>query len=342
MISRESFLQSLKPLQEYLLSDDTEINEVIQKAYETNPWFYPDFTRQAMSAIANEFLVKKKCEAWLNTYPSSDLSPRNIAIIMAGNIPLVGFHDLFCVLASGNKAVIKLSEKDSILPRFVLQKWIEFCPGLEAAFIFIEKLEVFDAVIATGSNNSSRYFEYYFSSYPHLLRKNRNGVVVLNGIESKKELERLGDDIFLFYGLGCRNVSKMYVPEGYDFTMMISAFEKWNYLADHNKYRNNLDYNYAIYIINSVPHSSLGHLILKQDDAIASRIGCVHYSYYDDTNALMKELETKRNEIQCVVSQTPLEKWEHVSLGSTQHPRLDQYADGVDTLLFLSTLSTTG
>lgn len=338
MMSRISFLKSLHPLQQYLKSGDTEIENTIEQAYAHNPWFFPDFTRHAIKAIADEFLDEVKCERWLDSYPQPNQSGKTIAIIMAGNVPIVGFHDLFCVLASGHHALIKLSDKDSVLLKFIVKKWIEFYPELSSRITFTEKLEGFDAVIATGSNNSSRYFEYYFKAYPHILRRNRNGVAVLTGEETTADLKELGKDIFLYYGLGCRNVSKIYVPEGYDFSQMEMAFEEWNFLADHNKYRNNLDYNYAIFIINNVPHINLGHLILKEDDGIASRIGSVHYSYYKSERELIENLELKRNEIQCLVKRDKLKSWECISPGNTQHPSLDQYADGVDTMLFLSSI----
>ncbi len=338
MMSRESFLLSLKPLREYLLSDDDKLKDIIEKAYATNRWFFPEFTSRAIKAIALEFLDEAKCERWLKQYPLKKSTGKTIAIIMAGNVPLVGFHDLFCALASGHEAVIKLSDKDSVLPRFVIQKWIELNPELSSMIRFTERLEGFDAVIATGSNNSSRYFEYYFRSYPHILRQNRNGVAILTGDETKEDLIELGKDIFLYYGLGCRNVSRIYVPKNYDFSVLEIAFRDWNFLADHNKYRNNLDYNYAIYMINKVPHLNLGHLILKEDEAIASRIGCVHYSYYKDQAELLTQLEQHRMEIQCLVSKNPLAGWEHVPPGQTQTPELHQYADGVDTMQFLADL----
>ncbi len=325
-------------MQQYFTSGDTELEQAIEKGYANNPWFFPDFTRLAIKAIADEFLDQERCRRWMDSYPSSNQPGKNIAIIMAGNVPIVGFHDLFCVLSSGHKAIIKLSDKDSVLPLFIINKWIEFYPELSSCITFTEKLEGFDAVIATGSNNSARYFEYYFKDYPHILRKNRNGVAVITGEETADELRQLGKDIFLYYGLGCRNVSKIYVPDGYDFTKMEIAFEEWNFLAEHNKYRNNLDYNYAIYIINNVPHINLGHLILKEDDAIASRIGCVHYSYYNNEKALIEHLELKRNEIQCLVKKDKLDGWDCIAPGNTQYPSLDQYADGVDTMLFLSSL----
>jgi len=338
MISRESFLHSLPPFKEYLSSNDVELEQAIIEAHAKNPWFYPEFTRHGIQAIAIEFLDIEKCSNWLNTYDSSSHPGKRIGLIMAGNIPLVGFHDLFCVLASGHNAVIKLSEKDPVLPKFIVDKWRALSPELSTSIRYTEKLEGFDAVVATGSNNSARYFEYYFRAYPHILRQNRNGIAVITGEETREDLQLLGKDIFLYYGLGCRSVSKIFIPRGYDFTAMEIAFEEWNYLADHVKYRNNLDYNYAIYIINKVPHINLGHLILKEDDAIASRIGCVHYSYYDDANELKTNLEEKRNEIQCLVSCKPFADWEHILPGKSQNPSLEQYADGVDTMQFLSSL----
>jgi hypothetical protein len=338
MISRELFLHSLSSLKEYLQSGDPEIGSAIEEAHRKNPWFIPEFCRHAIDAIAEEFLDETNCNHWLKQYPEPSSLSKKVVIIMAGNVPLVGFHDLFCVLASGHDAMIKLSEKDSVLPKLLLKKWIEIIPSLSASISYVDKLEGFDTVIATGSNNSARYFEYYFRNYPHILRQNRNGVAILTGEESLDDLEQLGLDIFLYYGLGCRNVSKIFVPKDFDFSVMETAFKKWNFLADHNKYRNNLDYNYAIYIINQVPLINLGHLVLKEDHAIASRIGCVHYSYYEDIDRLTEELEMKRNEIQCLVTKLPLTGWEHVLPGKTQFPKLDQYADGVDTMKFLKAL----
>ena len=339
MKSQETFVDSLKPLKDYLRSNDAALDHAVSKAYELNPWFFPEFSRHAINAIAEFFLDREKCERWLSLYQQPKQESKKIGIIMAGNVPLVGFHDLFCVLASGHNAIIKLSDKDSVLMKFLVHKWIEVEPSLTSKISFLEKLEGYDAVIATGSNNSARYFEYYFRTTPHILRQNRNGVALLTGKETHAELKELGKDIFLYYGLGCRNVSKIYVPEGYDFSLLENAFKEWEYLSDHNKYRNNLDYNYAIYIINSVKHINLGHLILKEDDMIASRIGCVHYSYYSDKNDLISKLDERRNEIQCLVSVDPVPGWDHVSPGQSQHPLLHQYADGIDTMQFLHSLS---
>lgn len=338
MIDRNAFLESLPFLQRYLKLHDENTESVLQKAYSSNPWFIPEFSRHAIDAIGENFLDEIKCKEWLSRYPRKNSHSKKVAIIMAGNVPLVGFHDLFCVLASGHHAIIKLSDKDSYLLKFVVEKWTEILPALAGHISFVEKLDEYDAVIATGSNNSARYFEYYFREHPHILRKNRNGVAVLTGSESPGDLEKLSDDIFLYFGLGCRNVSRLFVPEGYDFANWQTAMSKWNYLKDHNKYRNNLDYNSAIYLINRVPHINLDHLILKEDEMIASRIGCVHYTFYHDQNMLTEELNAKQNEIQCLISIEPISGCPHVKPGQSQYPSLGQYADGVDTMEFLRTL----
>ena len=341
MIVQESFLRSLKPLKQYLTSENPELDNAIHHAHAMNQWFIPDFSRRSINAIAEQFLDENKCREWLAKYPGSKDAQKKVAIVMAGNVPLVGFHDLMCVLAAGHHALIKLSDKDSLLTKFITDEWIRIEPSLASRISYVDRLENFDAVIATGSNNSSRYFEYYFKNHPHILRRNRNGVAILTGKETKEQLKELAKDIFLYFGLGCRNVSKMYVPEGYDFSDWDSVVEDWKSLSDHNKYRNNLDYNYAIYIINQVPHIQLGHLILKEDEAIASRIGCVHFTYYASQSDLSAELELKRNEIQCLISVDPIHGWEHVRPGQSQYPSLDQYADGVDTMEFLARLALT-
>ena len=333
-----SFISSLPAMRGLLTTPSQGLEDIIQKAYAANSWFSPEVTSAAIESIATAFLDQDACARWISSYPMKSDTPKTIAVIMAGNLPLVGFHDLLCILASGHNAMIKLSDKDAILLPWLTDQWITIEPSLAPSIKYVDRMDGFDAAIATGSNNSARYFDYYFRSYPHVLRQNRNGIAVLTGEESIKDLRLLANDIFLFFGLGCRNVSKIYVPEGYDFSGWEEAIADWKYLGDHNKYRNNLDYNFAIYIINSVPHINLGHLILKEDDAVASRIGCVHYSYYTDIHALTGLLQTKREEIQCVVSNEPVSGWEHVPFGQSQHPRLDQYADGVDTMQFLTSL----
>jgi hypothetical protein len=337
MSDATSFLRSLSALRDILTQDSPERDRVIDSAYAANQWFTPEFTRQAMQAIADEFLDEEKCAGWLFSYPAPE-AEKTVAIIMAGNLPLVGFHDLFCTLASGHRAMVKLSEKDNVLLPWVTAQWINEFPQLASRIIYTGRLEGYDAVIATGSNNSSRYFEYYFRAHPHILRGNRNGVAVLTGQETMEDLQQLAFDVFLFFGFGCRNVSRIFLPAGFDMSVWNEAFSAWKHLEDHNKYKNNLEYNFAIFIINSIPHINLGQLILKEDEAIASRIGCLHYSYYADPVTLHALLNEKREEIQCVITKEEIPGWEHVRFGESQRPRLHQYADGVDTMQFLSSL----
>lgn len=332
-------MNGIEELGNYLRSDDPALIEAIEKSYWSNQWFTPDFSRRAIHSIANEYLNPDKYQHWTNTYGPSNSISKKVAIVMAGNIPLVGFHDLLSVLASGHQAIVKLSDKDAVLPKFIIDKWKTIDETLSERITYTDRLEGFDAVIATGSNNTSRYFEYYFSKYPHILRRNKNGVAILTGNETVEQLKALAEDIFLYFGLGCRNVSKIYVPEGYDFTLWNEAIADWEELIHHNKYKNNLDYNFTIYIINKISHIQLGHLILKEDDAVASRIGCVNYSFYNNETELLNQLETIRDEIQCLVCVEKLDGWNHVEPGTTQLPSLFDYADGVDTMRFLNSLS---
>ncbi len=339
MMDRLSFIGSLEALKETILSQPIPLEDLYLQTEQHNPWFIHRFLETGMEAILDQFIDTDKCKMWLQHYPETGVSNKRVGLIMAGNIPLVGFHDLFCVLAAGHHAVIKLSDKDPYMLPFLVEQWIKVSPGIQDLISYVDKLDTIDTVIATGSNNSGRYFEYYFRLYPHIFRKNRNGVALLTGKESLTDLKNLAKDIFIFFGLGCRNVSKIYVPRGYDFSLWEEAISAWSFLGEHNKYRNNLDYNYAIYLINQVPHIHLGHLILKEDDAIASRIGCLHYSYYHDEVSLEFEIDQHLDEIQCVVSADKFSSWEHIPFGKTQYPSLDQYADGVDTMQFLTSLS---
>jgi len=338
MIDRQSFIDSLDLWRNLILSSTEELNAIYLKSEQNNPWFIRQFLEESVAAIGQQFLDPQKCEDWLRAYPEVGRD-KCVGLIMAGNVPLVGFHDLFCVLAAGHRAAIKLSDKDPFLLPFLIAKWVEVRPEVKNAITYVDKLDQIDSVIATGSNNSGRYFEYYFRLYPHVFRHNRNGVAVLNGNESLADIKSFAKDIFMYFGLGCRNVSKMYVPEGYDFQNWNEAIADWSFMSDHNKYRNNLDYNFAIYLVNSVPHMNLGHLILKEDESITSRIGCLHYSFYKDFAEVEQQLESRRKEIQCVVSAEKISNWDHISFGKTQSPGLDQYADAVDTMAFLTSLN---
>lgn len=314
-----------------------EISNLIEDARHFNPWFTNENMESAINAIA-ESLTKEKLEKWLKPYVQKieeSQKPKRIGVIMAGNIPLVGFHDFLCVLISGNQFLGKLSSVDRILLPKLSEVLIEIEPEFKEIINFTEeKLEDFDAIIATGSNNTSRYFEAYFSKYPNIIRKNRNGIAVLAGNESPEQLELLADDVFLYFGLGCRNVSKLFVPKNYDFATMMEAFKKYEEYSNHNKYFNNYEYNKAIYLVNSDQHYDNGFVLLKEDNRFSSPISVLYFEYYDDLSALKTYLDEKVEEIQCIVADSKVFT-NSVEFGKAQHPELWDYADGIDTMEFL-------
>ena len=320
-------------LGQYILKDSGELQEAKLKAAAENGWFNPEFQEQALQNIAAAFLQKEALEKWVQSYPnlSADFTSKRIGIIMAGNIPLVGFHDWLSVFVSGHQAHVKPSSKDQALIRHLVQKLAGWEPGMATQTIFSEMLKGCDAYIATGSNNSSRYFEYYFGKYPHIIRRNRTSVAILTGQEKKAELEALADDVLLYFGLGCRNVTKIYIPEGYDFVPLLEAFRKYSYLADHHKYKNNYDYTLAIHILNKQYYMTNGAILLSENSSLFSPISQLNYEFYADKNALATQLEN-HDDLQGIVGDG------YIPFGEGQRPALDQYADGVDTLAFLAKL----
>jgi hypothetical protein len=309
-------------------------NETLIKAEQQNGWF----TRENIIFALRQWsklLTDEDLSQWLSKYDFTvDNAPKIIGIVMAGNIPLVGFHDFLCVLLSGNKVLAKLSSNDKILLPFLADYLIQQEPLLAERIEFTEgKLENFDAVIATGSNNTGRYFEYYFGKKPNIIRKNRSSVAVLTGNESNAELEALGEDIFRYYGLGCRNVAKLFVPTGYDFDAFYKAVFKFQDVIHQHKYANNYDYNKAVYLMSDFKILDNGFLVLKEDESFSSPIAALFYSRYDSLETLRNQLSGQEEQIQCVVSGGAIPN--AVSFGETQKPRLDDYADGVDTLEFL-------
>lgn len=323
-------LNLLYHLGEYLQSNDLQLEEVKSKANRQNPWFVPEFIELSIKNIAEHFLQKNKLENWLKNYAQIDhLRPgKTVGIVMAGNIPLVGFHDLLCVFVSGNMAKIKLSSKDEVLLKHIVEKMTEWDESVSHYISFGENLKNCDAYIATGSNNTSRYFEYYFGRYPSLLRKNRTSVAVIDGTESAEELSLLSDDMLLYFGLGCRNVTKLFVPAEYNFLPLLQAVKKYDYYLDFHKYRNNYDYQLALLIMNSKYYMSSDPLIFTESDSVFSPVSQVHYEYYTSKDKLVNKLENNAD-IQCVVGHN------FIDFGEAQSPRLIDYADGVDTMKFL-------
>lgn len=323
----------LSRLGNYMLFDDTAWQESRATASRENGWFTPEFIDIAIKNIAERFLQKHILENWTSQLPEElPLEKvKTVGIVMAGNIPLVGFHDFLSVFVSGHKAVIKPSSKDKELIKHLTAKLVEWEPSLESHIRFEEMLKGCDAYIATGSNNSSRYFEYYFGKYPHIIRKNRTSVAILTGMETDEELELLADDVFQYFGLGCRNVTKLYVPEGYDFVPLLAAFKKYNYLAEHHKFKNNYDYNLALHILNKKFYMTNGSILLVEAPSEFSPISQLNYQYYKKADDLIKALADSV-EIQCITGKG------HIPFGSAQCPAITDYADGVDTPGFLRNL----
>ena len=313
---------------------DSQLKEVVARAGHHNGWFTEDNILFSLQQWG-DLLTEENLKEWLSKYTfNKDSEPKTVGIVMAGNIPLVGFHDFLCVLLSGNKVLAKLSSNDKVLLPFLSKYLIQREPSLADKIEFIDgKMENFDAVIATGSNNTSRYFEYYFGNKPNIIRKNRNSVAVLTGNEAEEELKALGEDIFRYYGLGCRNVSKIYVPKDYDQQNNNLYYVRSSKLIHQHKYANNYDYNKAVYLMSEFKILDNGFLVLKEDEALTSPISALFYSHYDDESSLRKELEALEEQIQCIVSSGTIEN--KVNFGETQKPSLKDYADGIDTMEFL-------
>ncbi len=311
----------------------SEAKEIFQRAEAENGWFTQENIKFALKSWGDA-LSEENLEQWIVNYEIKATNPRCVAIIMAGNVPLVGFHDFLSVLVTGNKVQAKLSSNDKTLLPFLAKHLISVAPEFKNYIEFMEgRLQNFDAVIATGSNNTARYFEFYFGKYPHIIRKNRNSVAVLTGDETQNELIALADDIFRYFGLGCRNVSKIYIPENYDFEAFFKAMFSWKEIIHNHKYINNYDYNKAVYLMDSFPLLDNEFMLLKEDSGFSSPISVVFYEKYDSMEHLKKELQTQSENIQCIVSNTGLPN--EIPFGKAQAPALWDYADGVDTVDFL-------
>lgn len=336
-------VNTFSSLGEYLLNPDDQLLNIVKSEHHYNAWFTPENVNSAVTAIAKS-LNAADLTAWLSKYPiDTNIGGKKVGLILAGNIPLVGFHDVLCVLATGNYALIKASEQDARLIKYILNKLVEIEPAFGDQYSFVERLENFDAVIATGSNNTSRYFEYYFSKVPHIIRKNRNSVAVLAGNETEAQLVELGHDIFDYYGLGCRNVSKLLVPKEYNFNFFFESIQSYYPIINHNKYNNNYDYNKSIYLVNMAKHLDNGFLLVKEDENWVSPLAVLFFEYYNDVASAEQKINDISDKIQCVVSALPLQiPNQVVNFGMSQQPALWDYADGIDTMDFLSNLYTFG
>ncbi len=330
-------------LSDYLINfqlDNTSINDNLKNAIELsslhNRWFTTENILFSISSIAQS-IQKQSIENWLGKYNCQPINdqPKKIGVVMAGNLPLVGFHDFFYVLMSGNHIIAKLSSDDKYLLPAIAEQLIAFEPAFADCITFTEdKLKNFDAVIATGSNNTARYFEYYFGKYPHIIRQNRNGIAVLTGNETPDEINALSNDITRYFGMGCRNVSKLFVPKDYNFNELLYTLASHNHILDTTKYYNNYEYFKSIYLINLLPFYDNGSTILKEENLIASPISVVYYEFYENIGTVNQFLTANNDQIQCVVSNNIAVKGS-IPFGNAQSPTLMDYADGVDVMDFL-------
>ena len=314
----------------YLTDQNPSFLDAKWKANNQNAWFLPEFIDQSTKQIVEQFLQKDILTSWTNLYPSISTENTHIkvGVVMAGNIPMVGFHDLLSVLIAGHTAIVKLSSKDTVLMQYVIDALKEINPEFESLIIVQEQLKNCDAYIATGSNNAGQFFEQYFRKYPNIIRKNKTSVAVLEGTETQEELDLLADDMMLYFGMGCRNVTQVWVPTGYDFIPLIKALKKYSYLADQHKFKHNYDYQLALLMMNRQFYMDAGGILMSENPSPFAAISQIHYQYYEPgTTPNLNPID-----IQCIVGKSGL------PFGSLQKPSISQYADGVDTLAFLSTL----
>lgn len=310
-----------------------DLDHLIRTAHHQNNWFTPESVRQAVNGVLG-FLAPEVLHNWVQAYDLSNISAKKIGVVMAGNIPLVGFHDWLCVLISGHALYAKLSSQDQVLIKALSAALIAIDSRWQSQIHFVERLNDVDAVIATGSDNTARYFHQYFAAKPHIIRKNRSSVAVLTGEETVADIQALGNDIFSYYGLGCRSISKIFVPKNFSVASVYDHLEGFAAVQDNHKYKNNYDYNRSIFLINQTPHFDNNFLLMQESTDLVSPIGVLYFERYENIETLSLVLEAQRDKIQVIASLSPVFVGA-VSLGKTQVPEITDYADGVDTMDFL-------
>ncbi len=318
---------------EQLPAKDAEL--LAERARQENLWFSKENFDKALSGV-RAFLKADELTQWTSHYSLTPSKPKTVALVMAGNIPLVGFHDFLSVLISGHRVQIKMSSKDSVLLNYLIRQLVLIDSSFAETIAINDRLENFDAIIATGNDNSARYFESYFGKYPNIIRKNRTSYAIITGNESDNDIEKLGIDIFSYFGLGCRNVSKIYVPSTYDLTKLLSNWNLYKEVIHHNKYCNNYDYQKSLLLLNRTPFLDNGFILLQENKKLVSPISVLYYEYYENEAALKIEIHQTADKIQCVVGNSILAT---IPFGRTQCPSVWDYADQIDTLKFLSALN---
>jgi Acyl-CoA reductase (LuxC) len=329
----EERIDILVHLGEYMTGNDESWQAAQRKAFAENHWFIPEFITLSINNIVQQFLQYEVLKKLVKTYniPQETKHPKKVGLVLAGNIPLVGFHDVLCTFLVGHYAHIKPSAKDTALIKHLVQKMTEWNEEAARYFEIRDLLKGCDAYIATGGNNTGRYFDYYFRNHPHIIRKARTSVAILTGNETPGELEGLADDVYQYFGLGCRNVTQLFVPRDYDFVPLLTAFKKYDWVINHHKYKNNYDYNLALHLLNNKKYMTNGSILVVEDASPFSPISQLHFQYYEDLKKLEERLSNNES-IQCVVGNG-------LPFGAAQRPGLTDFADGVDTMAFLKNLS---
>jgi hypothetical protein len=337
IVTAEKLIIAFKKLSQFLADPDHDFKQIIASARNSNAWFTESEVYKALNSLS-QMLNEADLTRWFRNIKITN-DPQKVGLILAGNIPLVGFHDVLCVLATGNIALIKLSSSDDKLLPAVLKQLCLIEPILEKHIVYVDRLKDFQAVIATGSNNTSRYFDYYFGKVPNIIRKNRTSVAVLTGDESVYEIAALGHDLFDYFGLGCRNVSKVFLPDNYDVKELFEPLEQYNDIINHFKYNNNYDYNKSIYLVNSAKHFDNGFLLLKEDLGYSSPLAVLYFERYANLKEVEFLINQNEHNLQCVVTKQALQiNMATLNFGESQHPKLWDYADNVDTIAFLNSL----
>ncbi|MEN0048560.1 MAG: acyl-CoA reductase [Bacteroidota bacterium] len=330
-------IDAMVKLGEHLRAGDEFLDALMQRSYHENKWFTIENQEQAVEAITTQFLERKALESWVAAYEIKEEQSKNIGLVLTDNIPLAGFQDVLAVLMAGHHAQIKLPEKDKYVLPYLIKVLGKINPATESYFSIVPKLQNFDAVIATRNDKATRYLETYFQKYPNIIRKIRKGVAVLDGSETREELVALGKDVFQNFGLGARNIAKLYVPKDYPFEPLLETLHEYRQIVLNDKYKNNFDYHYALYIINRAKYLANGCIMLKEEEAVLSPIANLHYEYYESIEELVKRIETQSPDIELIASQFELSNLTTIPFGKTQQPSLFDYASGVDTMQFLTT-----
>lgn len=332
-------IEALDKLSTFIRAESEGVLEpVIVQSIAENPWFTPESVKRALLSISTQYLSKSELKTWSSQYDIQDDKSKRVGLVLAGNIPMVGIHDIVSTFIAGHHSIIKYSSKDKVLIKFLIEQLEKIDDRTKGYFTAVERVKDIDAVIATGGSTAATHFHYYFSKYPNLIRKNRSSVAILTGQESTSDLKRLGDDIFTYFGLGCRNVSKVFVPKGYKFDTFYESIIDFQNVIHHNKYKNNYDYSHAIYILGQHHFLTNNFLIVREDPTLGSRISCIHFEQYDNIEDVVTNLKNIEDDIQCIASTSPISNLPFTPIGSCQSPALSDYADRVDTMAFLTGL----